>query len=401
MEMVPESGILFISACLERFMRRKTTKSRNEQPMVLGTGLIALDVVVNETRQDTPRLWAGGTCGNVLAILSYLGWRSVPVGRLAEDSASVYIKQDLASWNVHLDLLSLEPRARAPIIFQHLTETASGIPFHRFSWTCPACGKWLPPYRAVIASSASAALPDLSRSQVFFFDRVSRAALTLAKHCFDKGALIVFEPSCSQDPQLFREALALTHILKYSHERSRKLQPLLAKARHFPSLEIETLGAEGLRFRSHIQGHNLKNWQRLSAYELKDFRDPSGAGDWCTAGIIHRLGRQGAAAFKRVTLSQLQGTFAFAQALAAWTCRYEGARGGMYFTDREMLFKEVEWIMKGKPHNTLPGRGTPSEQIRKVFEGLCTGCKGQARKSNRTVTDTMNSTTLNKPPHSQ
>lgn len=366
-------------------MKPKTAPSiRNSQPTVIGTGLIALDVVVNETRQDGPRLWSGGTCGNVLAILSYLGWRSFPVGRLAEDSASELIRKDLARWNVYLDFMNLEPRARAPIIIQHLTETASGLPFHRFSWTCPACGGWLPPYRAVIASSVSASLPRIERSQVFFFDRVSRAALTLAKKCFDEGALIVFEPSCSQDPQLFREALAMTHILKYSHERSRKLRPLLAKTSHVPLLEIETLGAEGLHFRTQLRGYDSTNWQRLDAYELKEFRDPSGAGDWCTAGIIHQLGQGGARAFQRVTRQQLQATLGFAQALAAWTCRYEGARGGMYFTDHNTLFQEVEWIMKGKIDN-LPRLDIASPGVRSVFEGLCTGCEEQTRKRQVTV----------------
>lgn len=379
-------------------MRLKAApSSRKTQPTVIGTGLIALDVVVNETRQDGPRLWSGGTCGNVLTILSYLGWRSFPVGRLADDSASELIRKDLARWKVHLDFTNLEPKARAPIIIQHLTETASGLPFHRFSWTCPACGGWLPPYRAVIDSAINASLPHIERSHVFFFDRVSRAALTLAKKCFDDRALIVFEPSCSQDPQLFREALALTHVLKYSHERSRKLRPLLAKTKDVPLLEIETLGAEGLRFRSQLRGHDSTNWQRLDAYELKEFRDPSGAGDWCTAGIIHQLGQGGARAFRRVTRQQLQTTLDFAQALAAWTCRYEGARGGMYLTDQHTLFQEVEWIMKGKTDN-LSHLDIPSQDVRSVFEGLCTGCEAQTRKRQVTVRKS-NSRNLKKSSH--
>lgn len=363
---------------------RQKAPLHRTQPTVIGTGLIALDIVINETRQDGPHLWAGGTCGNVLTILSYLGWRSFPIARLADDGASEYIKKDLTRWKVNLDFMNLEPRARAPIIVQHLTETASGLPFHRFSWTCPACGGWLPPYRAVLASTVSTSLPRIERSQVFFFDRVSRAALILAKKSFDEGALVVFEPSCSQDPQQFREALALTHILKYSHERSKKLRPLLGKSEHTPLLEIETLGAAGLRFRSQLRGHDATNWQRLDAYELKEFRDPSGAGDWCTAGIIHQLGQGGAPAFRRVTQKQLHDTFAFSQALAAWTCRYEGARGGMHFTDRNMLLQEVEWIMKGNTDN-LPRPDVPSQIVRSVFEGLCTKCEVRTRNRQCTI----------------
>lgn len=110
---------------MKRHTARRTGKAA---PTIFGTGLIALDVVVNETRRDTPRLWAGGTCGNVLTILSYLGWQSFPIARLAGDNASKYIAADLARWNVNHDFISLAPQARAPIIVQHLTHTASGLP---------------------------------------------------------------------------------------------------------------------------------------------------------------------------------------------------------------------------------------------------------------------------------
>ncbi len=42
------------------------------RPTVMGTGLIALDVVVSDQRLGDRRVYAGGTCGNVMAILSYL-----------------------------------------------------------------------------------------------------------------------------------------------------------------------------------------------------------------------------------------------------------------------------------------------------------------------------------------
>lgn len=52
-------------------------------PMICGTGLIALDVVVTPSTVNSPRFWAGGTCGNVLAVLGFLGWKPVAVGRMA------------------------------------------------------------------------------------------------------------------------------------------------------------------------------------------------------------------------------------------------------------------------------------------------------------------------------
>lgn len=46
----------------------------------------------------------------------------------------------------------------------------------------------------------------LPAAEVFFFDRVSRGALQLAKASSERGAVVVFEPSGVGDPNLFREA---------------------------------------------------------------------------------------------------------------------------------------------------------------------------------------------------
>lgn len=46
------------------------------RPAIAGTGLIALDVVIPNEPRSLPQLWAGGTCGNVLTALAYLGWDS-------------------------------------------------------------------------------------------------------------------------------------------------------------------------------------------------------------------------------------------------------------------------------------------------------------------------------------
>ena len=72
-------------------------------PKVFGAGLIALDVVIGATPEAPVRSYAGGTCGNVLAILAFLGWEAYPIARLNADVASERVRSDLSRWGVHLN----------------------------------------------------------------------------------------------------------------------------------------------------------------------------------------------------------------------------------------------------------------------------------------------------------
>ena len=62
-------------------------------PSVVGTGLVALDVLLNGDIEH-PRLYAGGTCGNVLTILAWLGWSAFPAARVGADDAGRRVSTD-------------------------------------------------------------------------------------------------------------------------------------------------------------------------------------------------------------------------------------------------------------------------------------------------------------------
>jgi len=342
-----------------------------KRPTILGTGLITLDVILGADGNRGPWLCTGGTCGNVLTIMSYLGWQAFPVARLNGDAASRHVEEDLKRWEVHLDHARTTPGSRTPIVVHRIFKTPEGLPFHRFSWTCPNCGAWLPGYRPVLASAARSIAERLASPKVFFLDRVSRAALLLAKACIAKGALVFFEPSGLGEPRLFREALGLAHILKYSNERVRSLQG--AGHGEGPVLEIETLGAEGLRYRSRIAGARTDGWERLEAYQVAELRDAGGAGDWCTAGILHGLAQNGLAGLTTIRRSQLEEALRFGQALAAWNCGFEGARGGMYAVDKPTFRRQVQSIIS-QGGSKAAQREVPSPGVREAFECICPAC---------------------------
>ena len=156
--------------------------------------------------------------------------------------------------------------------------------------------------------------------------------LDIVRYYARKGSLIFFEPSGGGDPRLFQEALRLTHVLKYSHQRVRSFTDLLTK--WFPPLQIETLGEDGLRYRCNLPGMPSSGWRLMGSFEVPVFKDSAGSGDWCSAGIISTIGANGVEGLSSLSLDDLTHALRYGQALAAWNCGLEGARGGINCQER-------------------------------------------------------------------
>ena len=336
------------------------TRHPRKQPAIYGTGFIPLDVVVDKN-SGTENVYAGGTCGNVLSILAFFGWRASPIGRLKEDVAGALVRDDLEGWGVNLAYIGLEPQSPTPIVIEEIYRGQNGQPKHRYVWTCPDCGGYLPSYRAVLSKTAEQ-FAETPSPDVFFFDRVSRSSIDLAHSFSERGAVVVFEPSGSTDPRLFKQAIRVCHVLKYSSQRVRAFADLLKTSKAL--IEIETLGEEGLRYRTMLSSASKHEWKTLPSFHVDDVKDTAGCGDWCTAGIISRLAANGQRAFKTTPLLDLERALQFGQALSAWNCRFTSARGGMYQMGASSVLKAADKILHGssalKPR--LASAGTSPSQ---------------------------------------
>lgn len=317
------------------------------RPRVLGTGLVALDIVLPTNPGNPARFWAGGTCGNILIILAYLGWSAAPISRLKLGNASDCLLSDLALWGVSTKLVSVSDKGSTPVIIQKITQKGTNTPRHTFSWRCPCCGAHLPGYKPVTAQSAmEIAATQISRPpDVFFFDRASRGSLVLAEACAKLGAVVVFEPSSVRDLRLFREAWELATVVKYSRDRLKGLP--LVEGSNVP-MEVETLGAEGLRYRTRLPNCPNNDWQWSPAIKSEVVRDTAGAGDWCTAGLIHTLASRGKVGLFGARAEDIREAIQFGQALASWNCSFEGARGGMYSLTRSQFSSNIECLLSGE-----------------------------------------------------
>ena len=320
-----------------------TTATR---PKVFGTGLIALDLVIGPGPEAPVRCWTGGTCGNVLSILAYLGWDAYPVARMNDDVASDRVRADMKRWGVRLDWANCAPTAHTPMIVQEIRRRRDGRPDHRFSWSCPRCGKWLPPFKAITVDAAEKVKPALTGASAFFLDRLSRGTLALAAEASSRGALVVFEPSSKSSGKLMAEAIALAHVVKYADRRLADV-PGVMGSDSAVLLEVQTLGAQGLRYRYRLR-RDVSQWTQLEAIPTPRLADTCGAGDWCTAGLIAKAALGGQEGFRRAGTRRVRAALRYGQVLAAWNCSFEGARGGMYAVARRAFQKQTTGLLNGK-----------------------------------------------------
>lgn len=338
--------------------RKNQKRKRSSSPLVVGTGLIALDAVTSADEAVPVRYWAGGTCGNVLIALRYLGWLAQPVARLADDTATDLLLHDLRRWRVSERFVRVEEDGSTPIIVHRITRDVDGRVDHSFSWRCTSCGARYPGYKPELVTVAEKIAPKLKNTAVFFFDRVSAAALVLAKAAAECGALVAFEPSSIGNPILFRQAWEAAHVVKYSHERLSDFPELDVETS--PRLVVETLGDAGLRYRWRRTGKRLGTWVESKAIPVAGLKDTAGSGDWCTAGLLSKLAANGYAGFSDATEKQVGEAIKYGQALAAWNCQFEGARGGMYAVSKRDFQLQIAEILSGSGKAIPMTKGLPA-----------------------------------------
>ena len=228
--------------------------------------------------------------------------------------------------------------------------------------------------RRVRANAVPELTPRLPKANVFYFDRTSRGAIDLAQSARAAGALVFFEPSAESEPKHLKEALEAAHIVKVASDRLKSNEALLSA--RTPSLVIETMGGCGLRYSSSFSS-GRRNWKTLPPYEIDAVRDSSGAGDWCTAGVISSLGCLGPAGLASAQQDVIISALELGQAMAAWTCQYNGARGGMYSCSKEGFFNFLKAVVKGKP-KAEAGSAPKISKTRRTVTIWCDDCLARA-----------------------
>lgn len=281
---------------------------------VAGTGFAVLDRVYADDQKPFEAL--GGSCGNVLISLAMLEHSVVPLLSLGSDRVGDFLVNEFAQAGADTRYIFRRPGTPSPVLAQQLN-TLSGQ--HWFSFVCPETEERLPPYRPIDEVQVSRAEAVLHACSVFYVDRVSAATVQAIEKAAQSGATIYFEPSSIDDDALFRRALSLATVVKYSSDR---LGDWIAKT----SLDkdvlcIVTYGAQGLELRR--DGRHV--W--CEAVPAAVVRDTCGAGDMLSVGLIDWiLGRLNQSSRAWTIDEILEGVVA-GQRLSAANCAFAGARG--------------------------------------------------------------------------
>lgn len=330
------------------------------RPLCIGTGMVVLDVIYGSGRSASPQFFAGGSCGNVLTILSHFGWDSMPAAVVGDDPEGRRLIRDIARWGVGTDFLRVDSRSHTPRIIERIRPDRE--PHHRFEMTC-SHGKRLPRRRAYPKVHAHTIARSTPAATVFYFDRANGAALEIALSLKAMGTTVVFEPHRLGRDGIFARCLAASDIVKYCGSGAAGGERIAPDA----ALEIRTAGSAGLAYWLGPEGRGVGGgaggMRRLAAIPARQVVDEAGSGDWLTAGLLDSLfwERHGT---RMPARAGVERALRFGQALASLNCSHVGARGLMYAVPRGRLVSSARRAAglaaaapSRDPRRSLRGRG--------------------------------------------
>ncbi len=292
----------------------------NKNKICVGAGLVSLDILMRGNDEQGISYKVGGTCGNVMMILSHMEWSVYPIARLDETEYTRMLLADMRNHNVNTTFISTND-GTTPVIVQRNIVDKYGNPCHRFE-ILNNKGRFFLGYKSITKSQAQAIITEMDFiPSVFFFDRISPAVISLAEYFKEKGALIYFEPSCKVTEKGFDRCVELGDIVKFAEQR---ISDITFTSTYQNKLFIQTLGQRGLQYS--LCG---KPWVYIEPILNQNIVDTSGAGDWTTSAFLNGLMESDIRKVSEMSVPVINQILADAQRIGSLSCSYEGARGMM------------------------------------------------------------------------
>lgn len=271
-----------------------------------------VDTIVTES--------VGNTCGNVSAILPYLGVQTYPVAHFDLSEQGLKLKEDLLRYGADVRFVKNSEKGGTTLLLcTHKRDAKTGE--HMVSFKASSPNSLYPCRRFLrVRDQAPALLEKLDFvPHVFFFDASEAGLRYLADELGKRGALVYFEPESDADKKKFQKAVEVSHIIKFSHE---KVSDLSFVERSTDKLFIRTLGVKGLEFNLCGQG-----WERVDPVPNDNVVDWEGAGDWTTSQFIACLCERDILSISQMTPANVRECLEIASQTASRSVSYLASKG--------------------------------------------------------------------------
>ena len=262
----------------------------------------------------------GNTCGNVAAILPYLGVESYPIAHLDLSEQGLKIKDDLQRYGANVRFVENSESGGTTLLrCTHKRDKMTGE--HTASFRATSPGSRFPKRRFIrVRDEAPAFMDRLDfMPDIFFFDAAEAGLRYLAGELHQRGTLVYFEPESDADKKKFIKAVEVSDIVKFSHE---KVEDISFVSQYPDKLFIRTMGAEGLEFNLCGEG-----WVKVAPIPNNNVVDWEGAGDWTTSQFIACLCERDLLSVAKMTADNIRECLEIACKTASRSVSYLGSKG--------------------------------------------------------------------------
>ena len=292
---------------------------------IIGSGIYNLDTIAVRDYPEWPRLRpfndnvvleeVGGTCGNVMSILAWMGWDAKPLACLDDSPEGLKITEDLKRYGCDCRYVTNTPGGGTTLLRCTHKKTADGE--HVMSVRAGSPGGSRFPKRHFLRArdEAPAFLESIDEAPaVFFFDDPAAGNRLIAKGLRERGSLVYFEPS-KVVTNTDLEAVAISDVIKFSDENVPDVSFVDA---YKDKVFIQSMGAKGARFK--FKG---EPWVMIEDATNESVVDTEGAGDWLSSEYINAIIGVG----KDFTYEDVRNALLTAMGWAGVSVRYMGSKG--------------------------------------------------------------------------
>lgn len=256
----------------------------------------------------------GGTCGNVMCMLSWMGWDARPIASLDDSEEGRKITKDLKHYGCDCRYVTNTPEGGTTMLRCTHKKTVDGKRSMSVRAGSPG-GSRFPKRHFLRARDEAPVFMDqlIEVPSVFFFDDPAAGHRYLAREMKRKGCQIVYFELSKVATNADLESIGVSDVIKFSDENV----PDVSFTELFPDkVFIQTMGPKGVRYK-----YKGRPWEVVEALPVREVVDTEGAGDCFTATFINAVAESG------LTLSSIPAAIREAMENASRSVGYFGSKG--------------------------------------------------------------------------